>query len=474
MKLVTAPLIPLSILALAAGCGADEGEPALVEVPAPASAAVAPQGPAPNIVILTLDTTRADHLGSYGYFRDTTPRLDELAAEGLVFERCVAPTASTLPSHTSLLTGATPSEHGVLTNMSFGAQPHWAQWGLRSFAQLALDAGYVTAAVVSAAPVKRGTGLELGFSDFDQPAGLERPAAETTDAALAWLERRGEGPFLLWVHWFDPHHPLEAPDGFGDFGADTSARSAELARRGVPDQRWDLRTGGSLATGELVDAYDAELRYMDAQVGRLLDALRASPGWDRTAVVVMGDHGEGVGQHGVVEHGELWWEQVHVPLIMRIPGVAPARVEQLVGVADVLPTLVGRLERPELGFGSAASGRDLLAPGAEPRPVLVSVPGHEIADEPYGCGLVTPTKQLMIPRPALTELAPMLYALDADPAQLLDIAAQQPDTVGRLSALIREPCAALHRSASEMISAEQQTEAMRKLTEELRALGYVD
>jgi arylsulfatase A-like enzyme len=471
MKTASSPLSLLSFLALTAGCEADQGAASPANVPAPVAPA---QGPAPNIVILTLDTTRADHLGSYGYFRDTTPRLDQLAAEALVFERCIAPTASTLPSHTTLLTGATPSEHGVLTNMSFGAQPRWALWGLRSFAQLALDAGYYTGAVVSAAPVKRGTGLELGFTDYDQPAGLERPAAETTDAALAWLEQRGEGPFLLWVHWFDPHQPLEAPDGFGDFGDDAPQRDAALARRGVPDQDWHLRTGGSLVTGALVDAYDAELRYMDAEVGRLLDALRASPGWDRTAVVVMGDHGEGVGQHGVLEHGELWWEQVHVPLIMRLPGGEPGRVPRLVGVADVLPTLVGRLQRPELSFGGATSGRDVLAAGAESRPQLVSVPGHEIEDEPYGCGLITRDYELMLPREGAGDVAPRLYALDSDPTQLRDVASEQPRTVASLTPLIREPCAAWHRAASELISAEQQTEAMRQLTEELRALGYVD
>ncbi len=469
MKPVPAPIALLSILALAAGCATDQGGGS-----AGASAASTPGGPLPNIVILTLDTTRADHLGSYGYFRDTTPQLDALAAESVVFERCVAPTASTLPSHTSLFTGSSPREHGVLTNMAFGAAPRWAQWGLRSFAQLALDAGYATAAVVSAAPVKQGTGLELGFSHFDQPAGLERPAAETTDAALAWLQQRGEGPFLLWVHWFDPHQPLEAPGGAAVFEGDTRGRDAELARRGVPDQRWDLRTGGSLASGELLDAYDAEIHYMDAQVGRLLDALRADAGWDRTAVVVMGDHGEGVGQHALLEHGELWWEQLHVPLFMRIPGEDPRREDLLLGVADVLPTLLARLQRPELAFGATVSGRDVLAPGARSQPLLVSVPGHELDHSPYSCGLITSELQLMMPRSGDAGLEPRLFVLRDDPAQLRDVAADRPLAVRRLGSLAAEPCAALHRAASEMISAQQQTEAMRALTEELRSLGYVD
>ena len=472
MKPPLPPLFALVWLACAAGCGTEGSD----EAPQPVSAAPAPaaEGTPSNIVIITLDTTRADHLGSYGYFRDTTPALDELAAESLLFERCVAPTASTLPSHTSLLTASTPVEHGVLTNMAFGSQPRWAQWGLRSFAQLALDAGYDTAAVVSAAPVKRGTGLELGFSHFDQPAGLERPAAETTDAALAWLAERGAGPYLLWVHYFDPHQPLEAPLGFGEFEGDGPERDAELARRGVVEQEWSLRTGGSLGSGAVVDAYDAELRYMDAQVGRMLEVLRSDPAWDRTAVVVMGDHGEGVGQHGVLEHGHLWWEQVRVPLFMRIPGVRPGRERTLLGVADVLPTLVARLDQAALELGQAVSGRDVLASGAEARPVLVSVPGHLTATEPHSCGLVTTGVQLMLPRPGATDVAPLLFDLVQDPRQQHDLASRQPETVASLSAVVAEPCAALLASAQAMGTADQQTEAMRKLTEELRALGYVD
>jgi len=464
MKSAFPPLIVSSLLGLTA-C---ESEPDGGLPPA------MPSDVASNIVIITLDTTRADHLGSYGYFRDTSPSLDALAGESLLFERCVSPTASTLPAHTSLLTGATLTEHGVLTNMSFGAAPRWAQWGLRSFAQIALDGGYQTAAVVSASPVKKGTGLELGFVHFDQPEGLERPAVQTTDAALAWLEQRREGPYLLWVHLWDPHHPLVAPEPFTHFEGDVSQRDAELARRGVPDQEWRLRTGDSLSSGGLVDAYDAEIRYMDAEIGRLLTALRADPSWDRTAVVVMGDHGEGVGQHEVLEHGSLWWEQVHVPLIMRVPGLQPQRVDRLLGLADVLPTLVARLGQPDLAPGAAASGRDVLAPGAPSLPLLVSAPGHVLDSAPHVCSLVTEKSQLMLPAPGNAAAAPLLFDLVQDPHQQHDLAAAQPETVAKLSALVSEPCAALLRSAEQVGSASEQTEAMKRLSEELRALGYVD
>ncbi len=432
------------------------------------------QADPPNLVIITLDTLRADHLGSYGHFRDTTPALDDLAAESLVFERCVAPISCTLPSHTSLFTASSPTEHGVFTNFDFGAQPRWAQYGLRSFAQRALDAGMQTAAVVSAAPVKKGTGLELGFQHFDQPDAPERVAAETTDAALAWLSQRRDSSYLLWVHYFDPHQPLNAPADYTDFGGDAAERDAELARRGVPDQGFELPDRRTLSSGELLDAYDAEVRYMDAQIGRLFDALRADPAWDSTVVVVVGDHGEGVGQHQVVEHFELWWEQVHVPLIMRVPGAKPERVGALMGIADVLPTLAGRLGHPGLAFGDAVSGRDVLDSSAEARAELISAPRHGLETFPYTCSLITPTAQLMLPRPGHVLDAPRLFDLQADPAQLRDLAAERPEQVALLLAVVEPRCAALHRSAEAMGSAAEQTEAMRRLSEELRALGYVE
>ncbi|TFG96328.1 MAG: hypothetical protein E4H11_03595, partial [Myxococcales bacterium] len=283
--------------------------------------------PPPNVVLVTLDTTRADHLGLYGYFRDTSPRLDAFATEAIVVERALAPMATTLPSHTSILTGRAPLEHGVLANLDHGGQRFAPAPGLRSFAEICLDAGYRTGAFVSAAPLERGSGLEAGFEIYHQPGeGFPQRRGEfTTHAALHWLEGVKGEPFFLWVHYYDAHWPFDPPSGYAGLFEGGPDLEAFLAARRIPDA--SERSGTGLeSTRAVTDAYDAELRYQDAQLGRLLDALAQRPDWGRTAVAIVGDHGECLSQHGEAAHGGTWDEQLFVPLVLRVPGHAPERI----------------------------------------------------------------------------------------------------------------------------------------------------
>jgi len=452
----------VAALALAAlACAAEE--------PAP--------GPSANVVLVTLDTTRADHLGLYGYFRDTSPHLDAFAEEAIVFEQALAPMATTLPTHTSLLTATEPLEHGVLANLGHGGTRFVPSAALRSVAEVARDAGFATGAFVSAAPLKRGSGIEAGFQVFDEPAGqaTARHGHHTVDAALAWLGGV-DAPFLLWVHTYDAHWPFLVPDGPGHaFGQQEELGRWMDERRVAPGS---VREGvGPEDARETLERYDAALRFQDAQLGRLLAALRARDDWDRTTVAIVADHGEGLSQHGHAAHGGVWQEQLHVPLLLRIPGEAPRRVPGLTTVADVLPTLLPRLG--VAGFAeilAQASGRDALAPTPSRRPVVSQDTGR-VRDRPgYRFSLTTPRWKYVRALDGGRVAREELYDRSSDPFELVDRASEEGETRARLAAAL-DAALAHQRARGERLRAGQSEEAPLAdpaLRAQLCALGYVD
>jgi arylsulfatase A-like enzyme len=310
------------------------------------------------VLLVTLDTTRADHFGAYGHALDTTPHFDALAREGALFELAIATSSTTPISHASILTGLNPARHGVRV-MHAGSGTRLAE-GVPTLASVLREHGFETGAFLSAFPVSEHYGLERGFETFDN--GLDRPAGgvmrelrggmaiwdvaanqrradATTDALLRWLADRRE-PFFAWIHYWDPHDPqLLPPD--------------EVLARFAPDAR-----------------YDAELFWVDLQFGRVVAALRERGVFERTLVAVVADHGEGLGDHGWQHHRLLYQEQIRVPLLLRIPG-APGglRVPDLVRTIDVAPTLLASLgiEPPRPVEGRSLLG--LLA-GAREAPRL--------------------------------------------------------------------------------------------------------
>ncbi|HEV2852034.1 MAG TPA: sulfatase-like hydrolase/transferase [Thermoanaerobaculia bacterium] len=264
----------------------------------------------PNLVLITLDTTRADHLGASGYGQAHTPNLDALAARGTRFARCDTAAPITLPSHATLLTGLFPPRHGVRDNGTFVLSPK-----VETLAERLAARGYDTAAVVSAVVLARRQGLDQGFRVYDDDLGegyaagtlvAERPAEATTAAALAALKGL-RPPFFLWVHYFDPHEEYRPPTRFAD-------------RAKGPHR-----------------LYDGEISYMDEQVGELLKKLPQG-----TDVIAVGDHGEMLGEHGEQNHGLLLYRGVRrVPLIAAGPDVPAGKVSDcLVRTADVTPTLL--------------------------------------------------------------------------------------------------------------------------------------
>jgi len=253
-----------------------------------------------NVLLVTLDTTRADRLGCYGKAAAGTPHLDRLAVEGVRFERATATNPVTQASHTSLLTGTWPMTHGVRDNLFFRIRP-----GLETLATLLRDRGYATGAAIGGFPLTREFGLDVGFDFYDDDLAAlredhrgvpvmrsetwyeERPADRVNDAMIPWLrERLGRPkPFFAWVHYWDPHRPYIAPDPYRQLYAD--------------------------------DPYQAEVAFVDACLGGLLEMLEDAGELERTLIIVTADHGEGLMQHREMTHAFLAYETtLRVPLIM--------------------------------------------------------------------------------------------------------------------------------------------------------------
>ncbi len=348
---------------------------ALAVVAAGALACVpAPPGPPPNLLMVSLDTTRADHLSAYGYARDTSPNLRAVAGEGVRFHTVYAPTASTGSSHATLFTSLSPPATGVLKNGMPLAEDHVV------LAERLREAGYQTAAAVSSFVLDARFGFGQGFDAYDDdfdPAdatlsvreweghevegSFDRRADHTTDHAIRWLQesRDPERPFFLFVHYFDAHLPYQPPPPYRErFDADLPPEPRRI--------------------DHLISRYDGEIAFVDASLGRLLESLEGLGLAGNTLLVVIGDHGEGLMEHGVLTHGIFIYEEAtRVPWILRWPqgALRPGRdIDEPVGLIDVAPTLLGLLGLPGL---EGAQGADLAprlrdaAPAQPTRPIFL-------------------------------------------------------------------------------------------------------
>lgn len=330
-----------------------------------------------NVVMITLDTTRADRLPAYGFDGVRTPAIDRLAREGVVFDNAATVAPLTLPAHTSLFTGNLPFRHGLRDNAA----------GLLPASQLTLAErlharGWQTAAFVGSIVLAPGRGLERGFDRYVAPAQAcpEVPARRRGDAvvtdALDWLKQARDGRFFLWIHLYDAHRPYDLPE----------ARQDEYART----------------------PYLAALSYLDEQVGRVLTALDREGLAATTAVVIAGDHGEGLGDHGEQSHGIFVYQSVlHVPLMMRIPGVAARRVPAPVSVVDVRSTLLDLAGYRTTGTDGVSLAREMRGRGA---PREREVYAESLYPERFGWSRLRSVrdgryKLIAAPRPELYDLA---------------------------------------------------------------------
>lgn len=396
-----------------------------------------------SVLLVSVDTLRADRLGSYGYQTASTPVLDALAARGLRFEQAATVAPLTLPAHTSLLSGTFPTFHGVRDNGTF-----YVNDTITTLAEVLQSRGYRTGGFVGAFVLDHRWGIAQGFdhyfdafdlSNYQMAAGLDaaqRPGSEVVDHALAWLDEDRDRPFLAWVHLYDPHSPYTPPEPY---------------RSRFP--------------ATMQGAYDAEIAATDAQIGRLLDRLRESARLDDTIVVVVSDHGESLGEHGEQQHGFFVYDAaVRIPLIVAGPGVPARAVPEQVRIVDVMPTI---LDLVGAEVPSDVQGVSLLPLGRGEELELLGFSETWYPRYHYGWSELTAVsngqyKFIAAPRREL-------YDTQADPGETRDLAASNPRMADALERALREMA-----TRTAVAATPQAPRAIDPAVEErLRALGYV-
>ncbi|REJ68000.1 MAG: tetratricopeptide repeat protein [Planctomycetota bacterium] len=419
------PALWASVAAFFAGC-ADEAKP-----PAP------PQ-PQHNVILISIDTTRADHLSCYGYPAKTSPYIDAVAAAGVRFERAQTTNPITLPAHSSMLTGTLPPTHGVRDNYNYKLDDSQV-----TLAEMLSDNGYQTAAFVGAFPLNSLFGLDQGFDVYDDEIpkqGLyelaERRAEEVTDAAVAWLDERDRQPFFMFVHYFDPHSLYRAPLRF--------------------------------ATQHIDVPYDAEIAYVDDSLGVLLAKLKELDLYDSSTIIITSDHGEGLEEHGESTHTFFIYQSTaHVPLVIKSPmATAGTVVETPVSIIDIVPTLLELLdiEPPAhlqgIDLGPALRGEPLADAD---RPTYT----ESLVPTMFGCaplrGIVSGSwRYILSPRAEL-------YDLRADPSELNNLIEAEPETAEQLRQRLLDLTSAATQAAAEVATQSLADEERAKL----QSLGYL-
>ncbi len=408
-----------------------------------------------NVVVVTLDTLRADRLGAYGFSDISTPAIDGLARHGVLFENAHSTTPLTLPAHTSLFTGNYPLLHGVIDNGGY-LVPEEAE----TLAEVLGAAGYRTGGFVAAYVLDRRWRIDQGFDhyvdDFDvrgqrviAMGSVQRPASEVVDQAIDWLDQPApessqrasqqapEQPFFMWLHMYDPHAPYDPPEPY------------KSQYPGRP--------------------YLGEIAYTDSQVGRLVQELRQRELLDSTLLVIVADHGESLGEHGEAQHGFFVYDEAtHVPLIMRVPfgNYGGQRRSELVSIVDVMPTV---LEIIGLEPGLEFQGRS-LAPlfesGTEPEE-------RYIYSESWYARLHYGWSDLRALRDERYKLIlssdPELYDLIEDPAEEHNLAGTLNTVVFEMTRSAEEQIATWSEGASSSTAVDLDEETRRKLV----SLGYV-
>lgn len=400
-----------------------------------------------NLLVISLDTMRADRIGVYGYANAETPNLDDLARHGVMFENCYTPVPLTLPAHGSLFTGRYPLAHGVRNNGTFYLAEEET-----TLAEVMRDHGFETYAVVAAFVLLSKFGLNQGFSVYDDSLDADEllhnfyseiPAEAVFDKFSRWLRSRESQKFMAWVHFYDPHAPYTPPEKF---------RKASQT--------------------SLSALYDGEIAYTDVYVGKVIDGLKSKNLLDKTLIIVVGDHGEAFGEHEEYGHSVFCYEEnLKVPLIFYNPGLlaAPLRVQNRVSLVDILPTV---LDLYEIEIPAEVQGRSLvrLLDGKRQKKertfYIESLYGQEEMGWAPLTGIIDgPYKYISLPEPEL-------YDLRRDPEEKSNLFSVQ-------KAVAREKDEALHKMVLELSEERSgpRRDSRRELTAEdrrrLESLGYI-
>ncbi len=392
-----------------------------------------------NVLLISIDTCRADYLSCYGYSRETTPNIDALADEAFQFNNAFSPVPLTLPAHCSMMTGTDPLYHGVHDNNNYQLDPSSI-----TLAEVVKQQGFATGAIIAAVPLDGQYGLNQGFDSYDDRLeigldsrqAIERRAEQVSRNAINWIEQHHRDRFFLFVHYFDPHETYDPPHPF---------RSDSNDRKSL---------------------YADEISYTDHWIGQLIDKLKALSLYESTLIIITSDHGEMLGEHGELTHSFfIYRNALRVPLLIRFPEQRRTkRIKHNVGLIDILPTVCGAL-----GFEMPpdVQGIDLSA--------------YFTSRVPQGerylyCESLTPTKYAASALLGIVAegwqyihtTRPELYDLSQDPQQLTNVVESEPETARRLRQLLQQTVTQQHRKgAAAKLSLDE--ESLKKL----EGIGYV-
>jgi len=438
--------------------------------------------PAPqSVIVIAIDTLRADHLGVYGYPRPTSPNIDAFAAEAVVFDRFYSASTWTLPSFGTLFTGRLPARHaaGVVVraqDIQEGNEDVLVEHADKQFTRLDENlptmagtlrrAGYRTIGVINNVFLRPEFGLDRGFEVYDyDPERPGRSAERAVEIALAWLDDSEELPVFLFVHFMDVHMPYD-PDGLvagrftEPYGGVLSTDYDQVAAA-----RRRIARGDELMRARYTATYDEEIAYVDYSIGLLFDALKERGLWDDSLIIVTSDHGEAFFEHSLWEHGSSMFDEVvRVPLLVRGPGVRPGRSEAPAAFADILPTVIealgiesdasffGASLWPNLTRGTPLDDRSLILEGT-----LYQAGPTAIIDWPY--------KAIYQPSGARR----LLYNLEADANERVELSGLEPERLDDMIEALRDRLYVALEERGAASGAELDPATLKNL----RALGYI-
>jgi arylsulfatase A-like enzyme/Tfp pilus assembly protein PilF len=395
----------------------------------------------PNVLLITIDTLRADHVACYGTKNVETPTIDALAGDGIIFDRAISQVPLTWPSHAAILTGTYPFQNGV---QDFTGHPLSPQF--RTIAQAFKQAGYATGAVISSFVLDRSWGLATGFDFYDDAfsatafqqrdlALVDRKAQESVDHALKWLEKTPKRPFFLWLHLYDPHSPYDPPEPYRSLYKD--------------------------------HLYDGEIAYADHELGRLIAWLKRRGTYDNSVIAFVSDHGESLGDHGEQEHGFFIYNStIHVPLIIK--ATAPRRFQREHIVRPVEITAIGPTLLELTGVKDAIQKQ--FQTSSLLRTEDADEPAYSETFYPFGSFGWSPLHSLQTKQYQFIEAPePELYDIAQDPDEKKNLVAQQPAIVAVLKSQMRQKVE--HNPFQSQSS--DTTSLNSASSEKLRALGYV-
>ena len=393
-----------------------------------------------NVVLISIDTCRADHLSCYGYKRNTTPHIDAVAREGVLFQQALSPVPFTRPAHSTMFTGTYPPTHGVrLNNVEILAGDNV------TLAEILRDAGYQTAAFVSGFPMDAKFGVNQGFDTYDgrftrkmagSPDPVERTAEEVSRPAILWLEAHAAKPFFLFLHYYDAHLPYQPPPPYASEYAD--------------------------------DPYAGEIAYVDSWIGQVLDRLRALGAYDDTLIVITADHGESLGEHGESSHGYFIYQGTqHVPLVIRAPhGSKGRKFDGRVSLVDLLPTVLDLAGLKTPAQVQGVSLRNGLEGGRAPdaRRTLYCESLHpaQFACSPLNGIVEGAWKYIRAPRQEL-------YDLTKDPGEKSNVIEKEPQVAERLRDRLDEMLPEMEAAAPQRGPTTADPDAVSRL----QSLGYI-